>query len=522
MQFSNVNEALLVLSQHLLSEGAVVDSRAGMTKEMTFQHFTLNYPLEREILVPGRKANLAAQIAETMWVLSGRADVEWLSAYLPRAADFSDDGETWRAGYGPRLRRWWGHDPRTAASNTYVDQLRQVVRLLNEDATTRRAVMSLWDPASDYTSSKDIPCNNWLHFLARDGVLDLHVAIRSNDLIWGWSGINQFEWSVLLEIVADYAHLKPGRIHYAVSSLHMYDRHWDKADQYGTAEPAPANSPRFEAGGWDWDTLCRHFFTVEERMREGDISAERIAMFPEPMLRSWLRVLAWWWSGDLAYLTPISGSRLERAARVSTGPRKVPQAQLLQGDDALAFLGLGVQRGSKFIEEVIALHTEKHAAYGDSWKRRGEMLGIMANIARKVDRLGGAETADETSADTASDLLVYLAKYRAWLDQHPSDDTEFDAANAVLRYWDKACWDKVARSRREYEAELRKGFDDLELAVTKQPDQREFGVEWMLGRAYHLARILWEETRQRATVRDAALQGGDTYIINEYRGADHE
>ena len=66
------------------------------------------------------------------------------------------------------------------------------------------------------------------------------------------------------------------------------------------------------------------------------------------------------------------------------------------------------------MEFVAQLHREKHAAYGDSWKKRGEMLGIMANIARKMDRLGVAGGGD-TSADTAIDLLVYLIKYRLWI-----------------------------------------------------------------------------------------------------------
>ena len=69
---------------------------------------------------------------------------------------------------------------------------------------------------------------------------------------------------------------------------------------------------------------------------------------------------------------------------------------------------------TEFIAYVAQLHTEKHNVYGDSWKRRGEAVAILANIARKVDRLGVAGAGD-TSADTAVDLLVYLAKYRLWL-----------------------------------------------------------------------------------------------------------
>jgi NTP pyrophosphatase (non-canonical NTP hydrolase) len=74
-----------------------------------------------------------------------------------------------------------------------------------------------------------------------------------------------------------------------------------------------------------------------------------------------------------------------------------------------------------FRAAVVTLHRSKDAAYGDSWKRRGEQISIMANIARKIDRLnilatvGEASTTDENAIDTATDLLVYALKYLTYL-----------------------------------------------------------------------------------------------------------
>lgn len=70
--------------------------------------------------------------------------------------------------------------------------------------------------------------------------------------------------------------------------------------------------------------------------------------------------------------------------------------------------------------EIRRLHREKDAIYRDSWKKRGEVINILANIARKVDRLanvpdGGPTTADESSRDTVIDLLVYSLKYQTYL-----------------------------------------------------------------------------------------------------------
>jgi len=79
-----------------------------------------------------------------------------------------------------------------------------------------------------------------------------------------------------------------------------------------------------------------------------------------------------------------------------------------------------------FRQAVINLHRGKDAAYGDSWKRRGEQISILANIARKVDRFtlvaeSGTTTADESTVDTAVDLFVYALKYLTYLaDQDPA------------------------------------------------------------------------------------------------------
>ncbi|MEV6844236.1 hypothetical protein [Actinoplanes sp. NPDC051411] len=78
-------------------------------------------------------------------------------------------------------------------------------------------------------------------------------------------------------------------------------------------------------------------------------------------------------------------------------------------------------------ETICGLHRSKDAAYGDSWKRRGEQISIMANIARKVDRLnilaaiGEAATTDENAIDTAIDLFVYALKYLTYLADHDDD-----------------------------------------------------------------------------------------------------
>ena len=517
--FRTVDDALPALMAAVLDTGVEVDSRVGRTKELTHVTIELLEPWKRGITQGDRRASLPAQIAETMWVLAGRNDVAWLSHYLPRAADFSDDGEVWRGGYGPRIRDW---QKPGVPQGKGTDQLGHVVELLRSDPGTRRAVINIYDPAVDTHPGKDIPCNNWLHFLNRDGALDLAVTIRSNDLMWGWSGINSFEWSALQEIVAGLVGLEVGSLVFHISSLHLYERHWEKARRI-TERPTTRptyEGPRFSLsdshGPWspdELDGLIQAWFQLEEQIRTHQWPltelGRRIDRFLEPMLQSWLRVLVWWWNPELPS-TVIGNHALGVAASLSPG-RPQPEAIVQPGPgDRLADLGVPDgeiarvlrenQPRPSFVDYVSALHAEKHAAYGDSWKRRGEMLGIMANIARKVDRLGGAETSDETSTDTAIDLLVYLIKYRLWLAENlpsapwpidPVGLSHVEEVSAMLRKLPTRAGSMGVGATNRWLADK---FDELELEVADQRPERYALVDRMIVEASNLAQLLyWQQ-----------------------------
>jgi len=223
-KFRNVSAATAAGLSELLSKGQILSVRGKEIREIRNNIIILERPIERVIFMPHRRNSIFTALAETLWVLAGRNDVNWVKTYLPRAPEFSDDGQTWRAGYGPRLRNWKG-----------VDQIEKVLDILHNESTSRRAVMSLYDPAVDFIESKDIPCNNWLHWLIRDGKLHLNIGVRSNDIVWGFSGINAFEWSVLHEFMAFWLGIEVGEETYFASSFHIYSYHYEMAQKVAGA-----------------------------------------------------------------------------------------------------------------------------------------------------------------------------------------------------------------------------------------------------------------------------------------------
>ena len=492
----NATTALPALMKNVMN-GPVVNSRVGRTRELMHSTIVLGDPRQREILHPERKALYPAQIAETMWILAGRNDVWWLSHYLPRASEFSDDGKFWRGGYGPRLRG-------DAAAG--ADPLFEVIELLKEDPGTRRAVINIYDSREDLgVDSKDIPCNTLLHFIRNEtGCLDLVVMVRSNDLMWGWSGINAFEWSAVLEIVARYAGMELARLVFHQSSLHLYERSWAKAERIarGESQPTPAKwSPEFNPDGARLGSLIDQWFRIEELIRVGSASMADIKGFPEPLMRSWLWVLWSWRLGKVA--EPLRGTAQETALVQSPGWGDRAQKTALVQSPSWGNRTQAVPL-SRMAAYIADLHTRKDKAYGDSWKRRGEKVAIQANIARKVDRLGVSDD-DETELDTAVDLLVYLIKYRGWLAGHRDTEDHLVRASLAKLGQDQELQNRLI-DRKQVVGFLRETFDNL-LTVTIHEGKMEL-VAGMMAESWLLVKDLWAEREAgNAELRKALWKG---------------
>ncbi|MBX5041165.1 thymidylate synthase [Rhizobium lentis] len=290
--YRNISFAAPGSFAEIMETGDEIVVRGQLTREICNQVTVLERPLERFLFLPGRLNDCFAQIAESIWIVAGRNDVAWLSHYLPRAPDFSDDGKTWRAGYGPRLRNWRGRS----------DQLDEVRKLLLNDPSTRRAVMSIFDPELDYAASLDIPCNNWIGWLIRDGRLNMSIAIRSNDAMWGFSGANAFEWSVLHELLAGWTNTRVGTATFFAASFHLYERHFkmapDIVSKFHGISPYDfgIRSLPLSVMWADLDSVLQKWFAVEEQVRSDPRSQiSDLDQFDDEFLREALKVLRLKW-----------------------------------------------------------------------------------------------------------------------------------------------------------------------------------------------------------------------------------
>ena len=177
---------------------------------------------ERVLFEDARNANPFFHLIESLWMLGGCNDLEYIEYYNKRMSQFSDDGETLQGSYGFRWREHFGGD-----------QLGVIIERLRNDPTDRRCVLQMWDPYVDFnTESVDVPCNTAIYFKVRDGKLDMTVSNRSNDVIWGAFGANVVHMSILQEYMAYGIGVEIGTYTQVSDSLHAYtDLFYDMYNQ---------------------------------------------------------------------------------------------------------------------------------------------------------------------------------------------------------------------------------------------------------------------------------------------------
>lgn len=258
----NINALCHQMFDKILREGYVTDSRNGSCYELEDVDFYLTSPRNRHLCLNGRKNNIFATMAETIWVLAGKDKIDpVMTFFLPRSRDYSDDGETWRGAYGPRIFNG--------------NQIRNVIEQFSSDGKhTRRACMTIWRPDMDtvdnifYESTKDIPCSTALWFWIRDNKFNCKLQMRSNDALWGASAINIFEFTVLQEIIFSivremYPEIELGYYHHSAISSHLYEKTCKQARDVLSSNNdnniKHRDSLPLDVGKFSYEDLCQLF-----------------------------------------------------------------------------------------------------------------------------------------------------------------------------------------------------------------------------------------------------------------------
>ena len=248
----NVCEALPRALSELRDHGGEEQTRAGAVLSIHSPVTTVyQLPKERVLSCPVRDANPFFHIAECAWMLGGCRDGRWLDQFVHDfSARYGEGDGSIHGAYGYR----WREHFQEGDGVFDLDQILAVGKMLYDDPTTRRAVLTMWDPAVDLGADKrDLPCNTHVYFRPwqtsphAGWMLDVTVCCRSNDAVWGAYGANAVHMSVMAEVVAGLAGMHLGMYYQISNNLHVYTDILDKMgdlevyDRYADCEAVPHN-----------------------------------------------------------------------------------------------------------------------------------------------------------------------------------------------------------------------------------------------------------------------------------------
>ena len=189
--------------------------------------------------VTTKRLAFRAVVAELLWFLSASSDVRELHAlgvhiwdgnayapsWTPRARFDGDAGRN----YGQQWRTWKAVDGRT------IDQLGDLIARLRTDPSSRRHLVTAWNPGEiDDTS---LPaCHAFFQLFVAEGKLSLMMYQRSCDMFLGVP-FNMAEYAVLLHLIGRMTDLEPHELTHVLADAHVYRNHVDAVCEQLRREP---------------------------------------------------------------------------------------------------------------------------------------------------------------------------------------------------------------------------------------------------------------------------------------------
>lgn len=238
MTVPNLRTGYVDVCRRVVAQGRVVRPRGLLTHELTDLILEVRDPTDALPVGVGRKLNPAIAAAEALQLIGGVSVPDLLPRISANFTQFMDGDRFWGA-YGDRIRI-------LSATDRLEHQAAIVVERLRRDPDSRQALIVLWRPEFDLAAQDkhDYPCTVMLMFTIRNGRLQLHVTMRSNDVWWGLA-YDAFQFTQLQLTVAHALGIPPGPYFHHAVSMHAYERDFAAIDElhYPTTATRP-DTPR--------------------------------------------------------------------------------------------------------------------------------------------------------------------------------------------------------------------------------------------------------------------------------------
>lgn len=228
------------LLQHIKENGLEKKDRTG-TGTISVFGYQMRFDLKNGFpLVTSKKLHLRSIIYELIWFINGGTNINYLNENDVSIWDeWADKNGELGPIYGAQWRNW---------NNDGIDQLNDVISSLKENPSSRRMIVTAWNPNIipniKKTFSENVkegkaalpPCHAFFQFYVADNKLSCQMYQRSADVFLGVP-FNIASYSLLTFMIAQVCELEVGEFIHTLGDAHIYLNHIEQVDLQLTREP---------------------------------------------------------------------------------------------------------------------------------------------------------------------------------------------------------------------------------------------------------------------------------------------
>ncbi len=254
--------------QHILDNGEDKDDRTGVGTKSVFG-YQMRFDLRKGFpAVTTKKLAWKSVVGELLWMLEGSGNERRLAEITHDTRD--DNVNTiWTANlnapywasktlttgdlgrvYGIQWRSW-RYTGEQSTQTLYKDQITDVIANINENPSSRRHIVTAWNPA-ELDQMALPPCHMTFQFnVNKLGELSCQLYQRSCDMFLGVP-FNIASYSLLTHIIARECDLYVGDFIWTGGDCHIYNNHIDAVTEQLTRTPKKLPE-LFISVGKKWD-----------------------------------------------------------------------------------------------------------------------------------------------------------------------------------------------------------------------------------------------------------------------------
>ena len=255
---------------HLLSEaleqGVVRDDRTGTGTRSVFG-WQMRFNLQEGFpVLTTKKLHLRSIIHELLWFIQGDTNIAYLRDNGVKIWDeWADEAGDLGPVYGKQWRRWETPDGRV------IDQLMDVVEMIKTSPSSRRLIVSAWNP-SDVPHMALPPCHCLFQFYVANGKLSCQLYQRSADIFLGVP-FNVASYALLTHMIAHVCGLEVGDFVHTLGDAHLYLNHEEQAKEQLSRTPGPLPKLRLVSPPDDLLSFRFDHITLDDYVAAPSISA---------------------------------------------------------------------------------------------------------------------------------------------------------------------------------------------------------------------------------------------------------